>query len=73
MRRLTAFELSRICPDFEIIIACSTREEMNFAKTIGALYQDITAIPEVESSLVLHDSGPDCFKKEFPAKKSYTS
>lgn len=33
-----AFELSRNYPDIEVVIACSSRQEMDFAKTIGSLY-----------------------------------
>ena len=33
-----AYELSRRNPDFEVIIACSSRAEMELAKRIGALY-----------------------------------
>jgi len=33
-----AFELSRRYPDIEVIAACSSRQEMDLVKTIGALY-----------------------------------
>jgi len=33
-----AFELSRRHPDFEVVIACSTRQERDFAREIAALY-----------------------------------
>ncbi|MEM9626931.1 MAG: hypothetical protein AAGA21_11920 [Pseudomonadota bacterium] len=33
-----AFELSRIRPDFEIVIACSTNKERAMVETIGCLY-----------------------------------
>lgn len=33
-----AFELSRRYPDIEVIVACSTRHEMELVETIGALY-----------------------------------
>ena len=33
-----AFELSRRYPDVEVIVACSSRQEMDFAVAIGALY-----------------------------------
>jgi len=33
-----AFELSRRYPDIEVIVACSSRQEMDLVETIGALY-----------------------------------
>ena len=33
-----AFELSRRQPDFEVIIACSSRQELKAAQMIGQLY-----------------------------------
>ncbi|MCP5043456.1 MAG: hypothetical protein GY944_20705, partial [bacterium] len=33
-----AFELSRMHPEFEVVIACGSRAEMRLAKRIGALY-----------------------------------
>ena len=33
-----AFELSRLYPDFEVIIACSSNKEMDLAKDVGTLY-----------------------------------
>lgn len=33
-----AFELSRLYPDIEVIVACSSRQEMELVETIGALY-----------------------------------
>jgi hypothetical protein len=33
-----AFELSRRNPEFEVIIACSSRQEMDWARRIGTLY-----------------------------------
>lgn len=35
-----AFELSRKYPDIEVIIACSSQQEMAFVKTIAALYPE---------------------------------
>ena len=33
-----AFELSRCYPDIEVIVACSSQQEMDLVETIGALY-----------------------------------
>ena len=54
-----AFELSRNYPDFEVVIACSSEQEMHTARTIGhALSRPPLSVQVIKACLVLPISRP---------------